>query len=336
MNELVIPLARRPRPPRRVGPTVPRGLRWAMAALGRAAPDLAARTAGHLVFRPRRVERPFRERVARAEAAASWLDTPVGRVRVYRWKAGPALPWEDRRHQGRVLLVHGFGGRATQLAAFVDPLRSLGLEVVAFDAPAHGEAPGHTMDVRRLRDVVVGVAEAEGPFVGTVSHSMGAGAVLGAASPSLGRLVCIGGPYSLGAVVDVLSQALGLGRGAARAALDAEFRHRVGPRAFEEFDPSSHAETLAQLPGLVVHDVDDREVPFEQAERLASVWPGARLQPTAGLGHRRILRDPVVVSTVVDFMQEGLRDDESGSSGSQPAPGEPSSPPCWGVGVGLA
>src|SRR5438105_1441963 len=53
-------------------------------------------------------------------------------VAVYRW--GKA----DRR----ILLVHGWGGKAAQFFSFVGPLLENGFEVIAFDAPAHGLSSG--------------------------------------------------------------------------------------------------------------------------------------------------------------------------------------------------
>lgn len=41
-----------------------------------------------------------------------------------------------------VLLMHGWGGHRGQLTGFVAPLMKAGFRVVAFDAPAHGDAPG--------------------------------------------------------------------------------------------------------------------------------------------------------------------------------------------------
>jgi hypothetical protein len=59
-------------------------------------------------------------------------------------------------------------------------------------------------------------------------------------------------------------------------------------------------------PMLVVHDRDDREVPFADGAAIAAVWPGARFLETSGLGHRRVLRDPAVVEAVVDFVAAGM------------------------------
>jgi hypothetical protein len=57
---------------------------------------------------------------------------------------------------------------------------------------------------------------------------------------------------------------------------------------------------------LVVHDTDDREVPYADGRRLAEVF-GARLITTNGLGHRRILYAPEVIDAVVEFIEEGRR-----------------------------
>jgi pimeloyl-ACP methyl ester carboxylesterase len=58
-------------------------------------------------------------------------------------------------------------------------------------------------------------------------------------------------------------------------------------------------------PLLVVHDRDDRDVPFDHGHAVASRWPGARLVETSGLGHRRILRDAGVVAQAVSFVAGG-------------------------------
>jgi pimeloyl-ACP methyl ester carboxylesterase len=56
------------------------------------------------------------------------------------------------------------------------------------------------------------------------------------------------------------------------------------------------------VPALIIHDRDDADVPWQQAELLAKAWPGARLLLTRGLGHMRILRNRDVIQTSVDFI----------------------------------
>jgi hypothetical protein len=55
---------------------------------------------------------------------------------------------------------------------------------------------------------------------------------------------------------------------------------------------------------LVLHDRDDREVPFVHGADIAGAWPEARLEALAGLGHRRLLRDPQVIAATTAFIQD--------------------------------
>src|SRR5262249_18345651 len=66
---------------------------------------------------------------------------------------------------------------------------------------------------------------------------------------------------------------------------------------FDDVEGASLARDLP-VPGLVVHDKSDREVPWRIGAQVAAAWPMSRLHLTEGLGHRRILRDPPVVDEI--------------------------------------
>jgi pimeloyl-ACP methyl ester carboxylesterase len=76
---------------------------------------------------------------------------------------------------------------------------------------------------------------------------------------------------------------------------------RFGPEVW----PRTAGDLLAAglpVPGLLVHDPEDDETPYEEAVALAGAWPGAQLVPAPGLGHRRLLRHPRVVAAAVAFV----------------------------------
>jgi TAP-like protein len=54
---------------------------------------------------------------------------------------------------------------------------------------------------------------------------------------------------------------------------------------------------------LLIHDIQDREVPFRDFEELQKNWKNSRFLATNGLGHRRILRDESVAHQIIDFLQ---------------------------------
>jgi pimeloyl-ACP methyl ester carboxylesterase len=58
----------------------------------------------------------------------------------------------------------------------------------------------------------------------------------------------------------------------------------------------------AGIPGLIIHDLQDAVIPYNEAAALANAWPEARMLTTSGQGHRDILSSPDVIRTIVDFV----------------------------------
>lgn len=134
-------------------------------ALSALAPAAAAQRAERLFLTPPRPRRPAAESALLATACARPRCVGARQIEMWTWGTGPT-----------VLLVHGWGGRGTQLGSFVDPLVARGFSVVAFDAPGHGASDSGTVTipemVTALRAVV---AAAHQPLAGLVTHSMGPG-----------------------------------------------------------------------------------------------------------------------------------------------------------------
>ena len=54
---------------------------------------------------------------------------------------------------------------------------------------------------------------------------------------------------------------------------------------------------------MIVHDIEDMEVPWSEGERWARYWPAARLLSTRGLGHNRIADDEGVIAATLRFLK---------------------------------
>jgi hypothetical protein len=275
--------------------------------------------AERLFTSPHRHRRPERERAVLASGRQFSVDVALRsprwhgehrRVTAWRWGHGPT-----------VLLVHGWEGRGAQLGAFVEPLVRAGLSPVAFDAPGHGDSPGHRLYLTDLADCVVDVARAVGPLHAVVAHSFGAAAVLlahhrDAADPS-GPLPGTTPRATVDARRNVMIAPNALiddtvARFARSLALDDRDRGLFEDQLASHSGVASDALRIDRLVGqrdaalLVIHDRADREVPFVHGERLAATWQNATLHATDGLGHRRILRDDRVIADVVDFVRHGV------------------------------
>jgi pimeloyl-ACP methyl ester carboxylesterase len=85
-----------------------------------------------------------------------------------------------------------------------------------------------------------------------------------------------------------------------RRAMQAAIEERYGVR-WEELELAHVAPRLTAR-ALVIHDRDDRMVPWKQGAAVAQHWRGAHLVTTHGLGHRRILQDDAVAAAAVEFI----------------------------------
>jgi pimeloyl-ACP methyl ester carboxylesterase len=272
-------------------------VRAAFWLLERSAPALGARWAERLWFRIPRGLRGGRR--GRRRLDGDRFRVPVQGESVVGWSWGDGAP---------VYLVHGWGGSAAQLGAFVEPLVGAGYRVVAFDAPSHGEsAPGpsgpRSSTILEFAAALRAVAAVHGPAHAVVAHSLGCSATAVALRDGLvaTRAVLVAPfvdvvPYTHG-----FARRLGFGE-RVRAGMVRRFERRFGV-PMSHFELTAMARQMTPPPVLVVHDRDDRETMWSGSRDLSRAWPDARLLTTGGLGHRRILSDPKVVAEVVRFVR---------------------------------
>lgn len=266
-------------------------LRSGLRATGHVAPGLTGSLAFRVFGTPQRHARPEREAALLAEARPFAVAHGGRRLAAWSWGGGPD-----------VLLVHGWDGRGAQLGAFVPPLVGAGFRVTAFDAPAHGASAGSRTNLFDVAGAVRAVAATLGPLHAVVAHSFGGAATTLALARGLaaGRVVYLAPASRLEGAIERFLGLLDLPEAAERS-FYGEFERRFGAGVWEELALTRLAPRL-DAPALVLHDPDDREVPFEDGERLAAAWPGARLVPMPGLGHRRILRDERALAPAVGFV----------------------------------
>lgn len=240
---------------------------------------------------PSRVPRPASE-MGYFESARKF--TLSGGIAAFEW--GPA--------EGPIVaLIHGWSGRGTQMAAFAAPLAEKGFRVVAFDGPAHGSSDGEQTNVGEYAQFIIRMQKELGPFKAVIAHSFGAGCSVFAAARGLKveKLVLVAGPSRYEVIVGDYLRFIGLSP-KAQNYFYKSLAAKVGITA-KELNVGQIGSSLS-IPAMVVHDREDKEVKFDSALDMKSVWPHLQLVETKGLGHRRVLKDPTVVQTVVEFIQK--------------------------------
>lgn len=208
-----------------------------------------------------------------------------------------------------VYLVHGWGGWRGQMGAFVEPLLATGHRVVAFDAPAHGDAAPGVLgrdrgNVLEMLAALEAVAAVYGPARGVIGHSLGCAVTAGVVHAGLpaDRLVLVAPSSDFEEITREFGRILGFGE-RTRSRLQRLMEDYCG-RELASFDLGPMGADGAMPPTLVVHDRRDKESPYAVGERLADAWPTATLHATDGLGHQRILADPGVIALAVRHVSD--------------------------------
>jgi pimeloyl-ACP methyl ester carboxylesterase len=280
-------------------PARQRRIRTVFRLLSALSPALSARLAARLFITPRTRRVSAQDAGFLATAASRRLPTAHGAVQIYEWPgAGPA-----------VLVLHGWISYAGQLACIIEGLRTHGLRVVAFDAPAHGRSDGRQADLYSFRDALAAVSGACAPAGAILAHSFGALTAASwlaedGAAAHLRAAVLVGLPRDIGYLFQSFTMAMGLSTQVIER-VRALFRARYGGYP-EEFSAMMLAQRI-HIPVLLVHGGADEYIPAAHAEEVALQLRDGRIEVIAGLSHSAPLRDPRTVELMAQFISARLQ-----------------------------
>lgn len=264
-------------------------------------PTIAARLALSAFFRPG-PKMAVHERDAATDLAGhrDYLRMDGRDVATYRWGAG------DRT----VLVLHGWQGRASQLAPLVRELVAAGYRVVSFDAPAHGASDGRRADISDWLDASAALARRYGGFEAVIGHCFGGLAALALArdDAAIRTVAVIAATSSPAGFLHEFSTMVELDD-ATRTEFERLFYARLGETqatALARYDAVARPlPDTTEL--LIVHDREDRRMPDAGSLRLHEAHgERARLIRTRGLGHTRVLSDDSVLDAVMAMKNGGV------------------------------
>lgn len=201
----------------------------------------------------------------------------------------------------KVLLVHGWSGRSTQLFAFADKLLENGFMVISFDGPAHGKSTGRTTMMPEFLKTIEKINTTFGPFEAAIGHSFGATSLYNAAATFLDikTFIAIGSGDRISEIISNFAKNLYLNeKSAKKIQLGLEKKWVIH---LDDFSSSNVAKKI-KIPVLVVHDKTDGDVPVSCAYKIRQNLEKGSLFITNGLGHTKILRNNEVVHKSIKFI----------------------------------
>ena len=271
-------------------------LRLAFALGSRLAPQRTVNRAGRLFVTP------FASSRSRAANANILHDDLRRGESMVAGRTIATYVWGDPTRQPHALLVHGWSSFALRFWPWIARLRAAGFAVVTFDQPGHGHSTG---DLCTLQDFVATILEVGRHFgkpTVAIGHSLGGAALTLAQSENwhAQRVVVIAPPADLDAAVDRFMRFVRLGSHLRGRFL--KWLERVAGSGVQELHIRQHLRSLG-LPCLIVHDMDDLEVPWGDGELYARHWHNSRLLTTQGLGHHKVVDAPEVIDATLAFMR---------------------------------
>lgn len=261
--------------------------------LYRISPTLAEKFARKLFITPIKHKIPKREFQMEATSQQTKLFVPTINKEIVVYAYGNSSK--------KILLVHGWSGRGTQLVKIADAFIKKEYSIISFDAPAHGKSGTKTTLMLEFIETILEVEKHYGPFEFAVGHSLGGMSILNALKKGLQvkKAVVIGSGNSVINIVNTFIEKIGLpNKVAVLMKNNFEKKYHFEMESFSAYVAAKEVE----IPVLVIHDTDDEDIPVSEAYHLAENLTNKEILITNNLGHRKILGDSKVIHKIVEFL----------------------------------
>ncbi len=275
-------------------PKIPKSIIIPGKILQSIAPPLATKYAIMLFKTPIKFKTPEREKMMAKSAQKEMLLIPELNKKVMVYTYGYS--------KRKVLLVHGWSGRGTQLYKIADKLLENGFMTISFDAPAHGKSEGKVTLMNEFITVSKFLEEKYGPFEFAIGHSLGGMAILNNIKQGLTikKAIIIGAGDIITDIIKVFVNKIEL-----KQKMVKKIKHSFFKSFKEDIDnySASEAAKSVKIPTLIIHDTEDSEVPVSCAHNIRQNTKQGELLITNGLGHTRILKDGFVIKSIIEFIK---------------------------------
>lgn len=274
---------------------IPRAILFTAKFLQAISPSLTTKFAAKLFTTPIRHKLPKRELHMERESVQKSIMVPAINKEIVVYEYG--------KSDKKVLLVHGWSGRGTQLVKIADELLKLGYMTISFDAPAHGKSKGNSSIMIEFIASIIELEKQYGSFEYAIGHSLGGMSVLNAIKQNLNvkKAVTIGAGDIIQDIIDDFIKKLKI-KPEFGIKLRNHFEAKFGGK-MDDYSAYKAAEII-KIPVLIMHDKEDDDVSVKAAYHIHEHLQGSELVITEGLGHRKILGDDEVIKKIKEFISK--------------------------------
>ncbi len=211
-------------------------------------------------------------------------------IRTYQWNG----------NNKTVLLSHGWESNTARWKNLIELLQAQNYNVIALDAPAHGESESKKFNAVLYSEFINVVCKRFNPEI-IIGHSVG-----GMASvffqhkyqmESLKKLVLLGAPSEFKAILKNYTDMLSYNSKVIKS-LDTLIEKSFGAPP-SSFSTAKYCQSI-DVEGLIIHDKKDRIIPYSDAELIHNSFKNSKLIFTTGYGHS--LNNDQVYNHIIEFI----------------------------------
>lgn len=233
------------------------------------------------------------------EEQREFLDTAYQEE--YKYGSNTVMTYRWLGEKPTVLLVHGWESNSYRWRSLIVQLNKKGHNVVALDAPGHGNSGSRIFNAILYSEFINVVAKRFQPEI-IIGHSVGGMATVFFQKKyqldSIKKVVLLGAPSEFTDVLKRYTDMLGFNQRITDQ-LNVTILERFGDKP-ENFSTAKYLETINSK-GLIIHDELDKIIPYSDALLIKNSFKDSVLITTKGLGHS--LSDETVSNHIHDFIE---------------------------------
>ncbi|WP_142785464.1 alpha/beta fold hydrolase [Changchengzhania lutea] len=212
----------------------------------------------------------------------------------------PIMTYHWKGIKDTVLLVHGWESNAYRWKRLIKMLQVNDYDVIALDAPAHGNSGSKLFNAVFYSECIHTVANRFKASV-IIGHSVGGTATIFAhykyKIPTLKKLVILGAPSDVVGIFERYRKMMGYNERIKQGMDDYVLKHyNHPPEYYSAADFSQSIETE----GLIIHDELDMVIPYMDALKIEYKYANSKLISTTGYGHS--LKSNTVNNHIIEFL----------------------------------
>lgn len=219
-------------------------------------------------------------------------------IRGFRWNH------EKNIEKRKALILHGFESTVKNFERYINPLIKKNYEVLAFDAPAHGDSTGKQLNLPLYLKTVETIIKKYGPVQSYLAHSFGGLTITHFIETiphdASYRIVLIAPATETTTAINTFFNFLQLSDD-----IKNEFNKLIEEKAGVKPSHLSVRRAVKHIKAQILwlHDEEDDITPLNDVLKAkAENHPHVKFVITRGLGHRRIYRDNNVAKQVIEFL----------------------------------